>query len=238
MMARSPSRQATSDKIGRVRAARASRARKLKARAESDVAASAIATIDLTTDAAKKDLKLVLDVKGTIAGIVVDETGQPVAEVQVNAFPDILGGESPDAILLAGMSSATTDGAGQFTIRGLPDGAYRVRAARSSGARRYDWGQHGVAAKTGDKNVKITLAAPGIDQRQDRASRAAPRRRSRRSSSARRHRPPRTQDGTFKLRSVDARQATTSRARRRVRRSSRSRTSTVAAGQDRPMSAR
>ena len=152
-------RQATSDKSGHFEIRGLDRI-KLKARAESDAAASAIATVDLSTTREKTDLRLVLDVKGTIAGVVVDETNEPVAEVQVNAFPDILGGNTPEAVSLAGMSSATTDGAGKFTIRGLPDGAYRLRAARSSGGR-YDWGQQGTPAKTGDTNVKITLAANG-----------------------------------------------------------------------------
>ncbi len=134
---------------------------KLKIRAESDAAASSIVALDLTTEPAKNDIKLVLDVAGAIAGIVIDDTGQPVAEVSVNAFPDILGGASGDAMMLAGMSAGMTDGGGRFTIRGLPDGAYRLRAARSSGRGQYDWGQDGVQAKTGDKGVKIVLAAPG-----------------------------------------------------------------------------
>jgi protocatechuate 3,4-dioxygenase beta subunit len=151
-------RQATSDRTGHFELHGLARV-KLKARAESDNAASAIASVDLTT-ATKQELQLVLDVKGTIAGVVVDDQSQPVAEVQVNAFPDLLGGAAPEAISLAGMSSATTDGAGHFTIRGLPDGGYRLRAAKSSGGR-YDWGQHGTPAKVGDKNVKIILAADG-----------------------------------------------------------------------------
>ncbi|HEY5947681.1 MAG TPA: carboxypeptidase regulatory-like domain-containing protein, partial [Kofleriaceae bacterium] len=152
-------RQATSDRSGHFELHGLVRT-KLKARAESDAAASAIASVDLSTTPAKTDLVLVLDVKGTIAGIVVDDSNQPVAEVQVNAFPDILGGSSPESVVLAGMSSATTDGAGHFAIRGLPDGSYRLRAARSTGGR-YDWGQQGTPAKVGDKNVKITLAADG-----------------------------------------------------------------------------
>ncbi|HEX5060756.1 MAG TPA: carboxypeptidase regulatory-like domain-containing protein [Kofleriaceae bacterium] len=151
-------RQATSDRTGHFELKGLARA-KLKARAESDIAASAIATLDLTSTP-KAELKLVLDVKGTIAGVVVNETNEPVAEVQVNAFPDIFGGNSPESISLAGFSSATTDGAGHFVIRGLPDGGYRLRAARSTGGR-YDWGQQGTPAKVGDKNVKITLAAEG-----------------------------------------------------------------------------
>lgn len=152
-------RQATSDRTGHFELRGLART-KLKVRAESDVAASAIASVDLTATREHEDLRLVLDVKGTIAGIVVDDAGQPVTEVQVNAFPDILGGNEDSAISLAGMSSASTDGAGHFTIRGLPDGAYRLRAARSSG-NRFEWGQQGTAAKTGDKNVRITLAADG-----------------------------------------------------------------------------
>ena len=152
-------RQATSDKQGTFELHGLTRT-KLKARAESDNAASAIATVDLTTDAAKHDLELKLDVKGTIAGIVVDDANQPVAEIQVNAFPDILDGSAPESMSLAGMSSATTDGAGRFTVRGLPDGAYRLRAARQSNGM-YDWGQQGTRAKTGDTHVKITLVADG-----------------------------------------------------------------------------
>lgn len=153
------SRQATSDKAGAFEIRGLDRI-KLKARAEADAAASKVADVDLSTEP-KVTIKLVLDVKGIIAGVVVDETGAAVAEVQVNAFPDILGGEAPESLSLAGMSSATTDGAGKFTVRGLPDGGYRVRAARASGSGIYEWGQQGVAAKTGDKNVRITLNAPG-----------------------------------------------------------------------------
>jgi uncharacterized GH25 family protein len=151
-------RQATSDRSGHFEIHGLARA-KLKARAESDDAASQIADVDLSSTT-KAEIKLVLDVKGTIAGIVVDETNQPVAEVQVNAFPDLLGGEAPEAISLAGMSSATTDGGGHFTIRGLPDGGYRVRAARQTGGM-FQWGQQGTPAKVGDKNVRIVLAADG-----------------------------------------------------------------------------
>jgi protocatechuate 3,4-dioxygenase beta subunit len=133
---------------------------KLDVRAEGETAASAVTTIDLTSETAKRDLKLVLDVAGTIAGVVVDDAGQPVPEVQVNAFPDLLAGSKQDPALLSGMTTDTTDGGGQFVIRGLPDGSYRLHAARSSRGR-YQWGAQGVPAKTGDKTVRITLSAPG-----------------------------------------------------------------------------
>ena len=152
-------RQATSDKAGSFEIRGLARA-KLQARAESDVAASKIESVDLTSEPIRKDMKLVLDVKGTISGIVVNEANQPVPEVQVNAFPDVLAGATGEGLSLIGMSSATTDGAGAFTIHGLPDGDYRVWAARAAGGQR-EWGEQGVKAKTGDKNVKVTLTSPG-----------------------------------------------------------------------------
>ncbi|HEU4734927.1 MAG TPA: carboxypeptidase regulatory-like domain-containing protein [Kofleriaceae bacterium] len=133
---------------------------KLSARAESDTAASKIAEADLSRTAKLSDLELVLDVAGTISGIVVDDTGAPVPEVGVNAFPDLFGGAQTEGLALAGLSSAVTGGAGEFVIRGLPDGAYRLWAARRSGGLD-QWGQQGTSAKTGDKDVRITLAAPG-----------------------------------------------------------------------------
>jgi len=154
------SRQAPTDENGYFEITGLDRT-KLKVRADNEAAASEIAVVDLTTAPEKRGLELVLSITGTIAGTVVDEAGQPVAEVQVNAFPDIFSGSSTDALVLAGMSSATTDGGGRFTIRGLPAGEYRVQAARSSGRGRYEWGQGGVKAKTGDTNVKLTLSAPG-----------------------------------------------------------------------------
>jgi len=152
-------RQATSDKKGAFELHGLLRA-KLQARAESDTAASGLADVDLTSQAAQRDVKLVLDVTGVISGVVVDDKGSPVPEVQVNAFPDIMDGASVDGLALAGMSSATSDGDGAFTIHGVPDGAYRLWAARA-GASSQEWGQRGTSAKTGDKGVRITLAAAG-----------------------------------------------------------------------------
>ncbi len=152
-------RQATTDKEGAFELRGLARV-KQQARAESDMAASKITDVDLETKAEVTGIELVLDVSGTIAGTVVDDKGQPVPEVTVNAFPDILGGASTEGLALAGMSSATTDGGGGFVIHGLPDGAYKLWAARASVGFQ-DWGQQGTSAKTGDKGVKITLPAPG-----------------------------------------------------------------------------
>jgi len=152
-------RQATTDEKGAFEIRGIART-KMQARAESDTAASKVADFDLTEKAEHREMKLVLDVTGTISGVVVDDKGAPMAEMQVNAFPDILGGASIDGIALAGMSSATTDGGGAFKITGLPDGAYKLWAQRPGG-NFGGWGNQNTTAKTGDKNVKITVASPG-----------------------------------------------------------------------------
>ncbi len=133
---------------------------KLQARAESDAAASKLIAVDLVTVSQVNDVKLLLDVTGTISGVVVDELGQPVAEASVNATVDFMGGGDISAVALSGFSTASTDGGGSFTIRGLPDGKYKVWAQRP-GSGTEEWGQHGVQAKTGDKSVRVVLAAPG-----------------------------------------------------------------------------
>jgi protocatechuate 3,4-dioxygenase beta subunit len=159
-MWRTAARQATTDQKGKFEVRGLARS-KLQARAESDTAASKLADVDLSTQLAVKDVKLVLDVTGTISGTVVVDTNQAVAEVQVNAFPDLMAGASAEGLALAGMSSATTDGAGGFTIHGLPDGNYRLWAARHTGASDDSWGRQNTPAKVGDKNVKIVMAGEG-----------------------------------------------------------------------------
>ena len=133
---------------------------KLDLRAESETNASKITPVDLTTQPEQPNTELVLDVGGTISGVVVDDKHQPVPEVQVSAMPDVFGGGNAESFMLAGFSTATTDGAGAFTIHGLPDGAYKVRAQRSAG-NQWERGMEGTSAKTGDKNITLVLATPG-----------------------------------------------------------------------------
>ncbi len=154
-----PRRQTTTKADGTFELRGVSRT-KLDVRAESETSASKIAVVDLTTQAEKPGLELVLDVTGVITGVVVDDKNQPVPEVQVSCMPDMLGGGNTESLMLAGFSTATTDGAGAFTIHGLPDGAYKVRAQRGTG-NQWERAMEGTSAKTGDKNVKLVLATPG-----------------------------------------------------------------------------
>ncbi len=133
---------------------------KLDVRAESETSASKIVAIDLTTQGDKPNTELVLDIGGTISGIVVDDKNRPVPEVQVSCMPDVFGGGNAEGFLLAGFSTATTDGAGAFTVHGLPEGAYKVRAQRGGGDQ-WERAMEGTSAKTGDQNVKLVLATPG-----------------------------------------------------------------------------
>ena len=129
---------------------------KLDVRAESDTSASKILAIDLTTQGDKPNTELVLDIGGTISGIVVDDKNHPVPEVQVSCMPDVFGGGNAEGFLLAGFSTAATDGAGAFTVHGLPEGTYKVRAQRGGG-NQWERAMEGTSAKTGDKNVKLVL---------------------------------------------------------------------------------
>lgn len=153
-------RQATTDKAGAFEVRGLARVT-LQARAESDTAASSLVPIDLSAKARVEDVALVLDVTGTIAGIVVDEKGAPVPEVSVNAYPDMLAGAKAENAALAGFSSATTDGEGRFVIRGLPDDQYRLWATRALGADGGAWSRNSTPARVGERNARLELPSPG-----------------------------------------------------------------------------
>jgi protocatechuate 3,4-dioxygenase beta subunit len=131
----------------------------LRVRAESDDAASAIADVDLATTQTAT-IELVLDVSGMIAGVVVDGQGQPVPEIQVVAVADMLG-KGMENFALTGFSSATTDGGGAFTIKGLADGDYQVSAHRRGLTADESFFQKATSAKPGDTNLRLVLPAPG-----------------------------------------------------------------------------
>ncbi|MFT3696925.1 MAG: carboxypeptidase regulatory-like domain-containing protein [Kofleriaceae bacterium] len=120
--------------------------------------ASPIAHVDLAT---KTTVELELSITGAITGSVVDSQGQPVGDAQVFAEPAPTG--KPDDItawIVRGSQEVVTDQAGAFTLAGLPDGAYQVRATRPSAGDDEQGLAQPVAAKPGD-SIKITLSTDG-----------------------------------------------------------------------------
>lgn len=126
----------------------------------SELASSEGLEVDLQDKSRAVELRLILNIEGILAGIVVDESGEPVAETQVTATPDFWEGGDIKQLRVRGAVTATTAGDGSFTIGGLPDSKYRVRASRDEGRFGGGWGQ-GVPAQTGDRNLRVVLATPG-----------------------------------------------------------------------------
>ncbi|NVB79269.1 MAG: sigma-70 family RNA polymerase sigma factor [Kofleriaceae bacterium] len=123
--------------------------------------ASAIVPADLTAER-EKDLKIVLDVTGAITGTVVDKTGQPIGDAQVVAEPDWSGGTADRAAFgVRGVQEAVTDQGGAFTFPGLPDGSYRVRAARPGANEAALALSAGVVTRPNGAPVKIVVPADG-----------------------------------------------------------------------------
>ena len=91
---------------------------------------SAIAAVDLTAKATAT-LTLTIDVVGAIEGTVVDRTGLGVGDAQVIAEPLYDGGVAARAAwTVRGVQQVVTDQGGGFRFTGLPEGLYRIRAAR------------------------------------------------------------------------------------------------------------
>jgi Carboxypeptidase regulatory-like domain len=156
------SRRMASDEHGRFEIKGLPRAR-LQLRAEGELATSAITEVSLAEVPRRDQLRVVLDVEGSIAGVVVDEHGDPVPEVSVSCFPDITRGARLDSFAMTGSASATTDGSGAFVVRGLAEGEYRLATARSGGGFGGfgSPGKSNARARTGDRNVRLVLASPG-----------------------------------------------------------------------------
>ncbi len=117
----------------------------------SDTAAEAIEVDLATTDRATVRLTLA---PGAIAGVVVDERGEPVAEARVRATP---GGRG----LVLSFGEDITDPHGRFEIGPLLPGTYRLRAASPDDpdTNRYH-GDH-VEAATGATDARLVLPASG-----------------------------------------------------------------------------
>ncbi|MBV8757026.1 MAG: carboxypeptidase regulatory-like domain-containing protein, partial [Deltaproteobacteria bacterium] len=118
-----------------------------------------------TTNGDVGNVKLVIDITGTISGIVVDPQGQPVEGVQVSAGPnfrDQRGMGDFQNFRMRGFPSELTDGSGKFTLTGLAPGSYMVTAMRSQAASRGRRGTtEGTVAETGTKDLKLVLQPEG-----------------------------------------------------------------------------
>ncbi|HEU5058485.1 MAG TPA: carboxypeptidase-like regulatory domain-containing protein, partial [Kofleriaceae bacterium] len=132
----------------------------LMAIALSETASSQPVVFDLGAARERRDLVLTLDVTGSIAGVVVDGSGEPVPEAQVAAYPDFFAGEVGEDFSLRGPAVDSTDGGGAFTLRGLPVGNYRLFPSRS-GLGQNPFARQGTKARTGDVRVKLVLQADG-----------------------------------------------------------------------------
>ena len=126
----------------------------------SESASSQAVPVDLTTASAKRDLVLSLELTGSIAGVVVDGSGEPVAEAQVAGYPDFFAGEVGEDFTLRGPAVDSTDGGGHFALRGLPAGNYRLFPSRS-GLGQNPFARQGTPAKTGATGVRLVLQADG-----------------------------------------------------------------------------
>jgi len=129
--------------------------------ASSPAGSSALVPADLAAKPAH-ELTIKLDVVGAIAGTVVDSTGQAIGDAQVIAEPVWNGGVTDQqAWIVRGIQEAVTDQAGAFRFSGLPDGAYRLRAARPGASESAIELARALETKPGDLNARIVLPADG-----------------------------------------------------------------------------
>jgi hypothetical protein len=92
----------------------------------------------------------------SIAGMVVDDAGAPLADVAVRVRAEPAHGEAVVFDEASRLAVALTDANGHFSIDHLADGNYAVLATARDGSERR---QEPVAA--GTRDVKLTLAAAG-----------------------------------------------------------------------------
>lgn len=167
-----PPREAYSDAAGEF-VVRGLPRRALTALALHELGASKAQTVD-TSAGDVAGLVLTLDATGTIDGIVVDASGQPIDGAQVSAFPDFMsaGKPSPEGATaprvdfsqwqLRGFPQELTDANGHFRLTGLAPGGYRVRATRSAAVSRgRGLSSDGVAAVAGTSHLRLVLPAEG-----------------------------------------------------------------------------
>lgn len=123
---------------------------------ETASAVSTAANVDLA-HTPRVQVEIVLDVAGTISGVVVDERGARVADVMIAAWPDhahVPPGQSPR------IREAISDREGRFVIGGLIDMPYRLYARRRT-SRPFPWSIPGTAVHAGDRDVRLELPSDG-----------------------------------------------------------------------------
>jgi protocatechuate 3,4-dioxygenase beta subunit len=131
-----------------------------------EVASSDIAEVDLT-GVDTESIELLLDLAGTISGVVEDSAGEPIEGAQVVAWPDFTSRQGRRQarrnMRLRGWNNQLTDAGGRFTITGLEEGEYGLRATPpgSTGGWRRMMMREETEAKTGDTDVRIVLPADG-----------------------------------------------------------------------------
>lgn len=103
-------------------------------------------------------LVLSLDLAGSIAGVVVTSSGEPVGEARVVAEP-VHGTDPSERVTarLRGRPSTVADGDGGFRLDGLEPGAYHVRAIRPGDAPDLVDMRAGVRVDTGDRDARIVV---------------------------------------------------------------------------------
>jgi len=112
--------------------------------------------------AAPAEVTLELSNTGVIAGVVVDEAGEPIEGAQVSGWPSFGGRRGRRGPGRFGGSEELSDAGGRFVLRGLSEGTYSLRASPpgSSGMGRL-WFRDSVDAEVGDQNVRLVLPADG-----------------------------------------------------------------------------
>lgn len=136
-------------------------------RLEADVfAAHTSGSSELTPVALDKSAEHTVDLRisitGVIAGVVVDSSGAEIAEAHVIAEPAWSGalGER-EAWSARGVPMEIANGGGEFRFVGLPEGDYRLRAARPGAPPSALWLPGGTRANTGASGLRLTVPDSG-----------------------------------------------------------------------------
>lgn len=153
---RSPPRWVTADATGRFELGGLPR-QALQLRASDERASSELVEVSLVEVARRDELRVVLDITGSIRGVVVDERGEPVPEVQVRAE----GRQRPRSageLFLGRTWRATTDSSGAFAFHGVPDEDHVLSLGDSSASDELSATRY---VRPGATGIKLVLRQTG-----------------------------------------------------------------------------